>query len=421
VQKLAISAALASLAALLTLQAASAAPSSRAGLQLPTRGVINQRAKPNMLVFSSYNFPLDASTGAYPTGSLIDVNNMLFGTTNVGGSSGNGTVFTIARNLTPGSVSALHNFGSVPGDLTWPSSALLQKGAWLWGTAPLGGSVGAGGVFKVKPGQPTTYSFGDFANGPGQPSGPLVDAVSNLWGVTGSGGIGYGNVYHLTTPNNASACANFNSIDGENPGGALVKDGQYLYGVGAYGGAHGTGVIFRINTLNCAAGITYYSFGTYTASPDGATPNGGLVKVGNKLYGTTSAGGSFGYGTIFQVTATSTTISEQPIYSFQPGGTNGTSPAASVIASGNVLYGTTQGGGGSSACTLNGNPGCGTMYQFTLPAGPYQTMHPFVGTDGAWPEASIYLDPNGGFFGTTRLGGTFNSGTVFSMTCPSCQ
>lgn len=221
-------------------------------------------------------------------------------------------------------------------------------------------------------------------------------------------------------PNSSSvtACYTFSGLDGSSPTGSLTKVGGFVYGTTAAGGAYSAGTVFKIDPTNCSQLIWVYSFGSQPG--DGGSPNGGLVKVGNKLYGTTGYGGANGHGTIFTVNLPGTAPVEHPIYSFQTGGSNGTTPTAPVIADGNLLYGTTAGGGGTGC----GGSGCGTVFQYTLPPGPtsYSTIHSFQGTDGMSPVAGLVLDPyDGGLYGTTKQGGATNTGTVFDLVCPACQ
>ena len=63
-------------------------------------------------------------------------------------------------------------------------------------------------------------------------------------------------------------------------------------------GAPGFGTVFAINT-DGGGFTTLYSFnGTHS---DGALPQASLILSGNTLYGTTSAGGSSGTGSVFAI------------------------------------------------------------------------------------------------------------------------
>src|SRR5271156_763778 len=92
----------------------------------------------------------------------------------------------------------------------------------------------------------------------------------------------------------------------------------------------------------------------FTGGNDGSTPYDGLtLDTSGNLYGTTTAGGASGNGTVFKLAKNSDgSWTESVLYSFA-GGTDGATPYAGVTfdASGN-LYGTTTAGGASSAGTV---------------------------------------------------------------------
>src|SRR5271157_5755669 len=92
-----------------------------------------------------------------------------------------------------------------------------------------------------------------------------------------------------------------------------------------------------------------YSFTGYPG--DGAIPYAGLVRdAQGNLYGTTSGGGASSAGTVFKV---DTTGKETVLYSFTVGGQDGVLPYAGLVrdAQGN-LYGTTSYGGGGVTCGI---------------------------------------------------------------------
>ncbi|MFI5115931.1 MAG: choice-of-anchor tandem repeat GloVer-containing protein, partial [Terriglobales bacterium] len=152
---------------------------------------------------------------------------------------------------------------------------------------------------------------------------------------------------------------------------------------------------------------------------DGAFPQAGLIfDTAGNLYGTTSLGGAYGFGTVFELTPTAGgTWTEKVLYSFKNDGTDGSNPKAGVIfdAAGN-LYGTTS-LGGAGVCQ---GAGCGTVFELTPAAGGTWTekvLHSFGGaTDGVIPEAGLIFDAAGNLYGTTGYGGPYNWGTVFELT-----
>jgi len=88
------------------------------------------------------------SDGAAPYASLItnSSGNTLYGTTQVGGSSGNGTVFAVNTDGT--GFTNLHSFTSTS-DGANPYAGLILSGNTLYGTAYVGGSSSYGTIFAI--------------------------------------------------------------------------------------------------------------------------------------------------------------------------------------------------------------------------------------------------------------------------------
>src|SRR5258706_5800383 len=81
----------------------------------------------------------------------------------------------------------------------------------------------------------------------------------------------------------------------------------------------------------------------FAGSPgDGANPHAGLNSWGNILYGTTQGGGSLGIGTVFALDADGTGFTTLHSFIGRP---DGNSVDTGVILSGNLLYGTAVYGG----------------------------------------------------------------------------
>jgi uncharacterized repeat protein (TIGR03803 family) len=153
-----------------------------------------------------------------------------------------------------------------------------------------------------------------------------------------------------------------------------------------------------------------YGFGN---APDGRYPAADLVFDGSgNLYGTTSQGGTFSYGTVFKLTPGNGQWNERVVYSFCSPVTNcddGATPLSSLIldAAGNLYGATSQGGaygasGGGVVFELSPNPD-GTWTEMVL--------HSFGnGTDGIGPSGRLVFDSAGNLYGTTSAGGTGGSG-----------
>ena len=151
---------------------------------------------------------------------------------------------------------------------------------------------------------------------------------------------------------------------------------------------------------------------SFEGKPDGAYPVAGLIDVNGTFYGTTEEGGGSsacngGCGTVFEVFALG---GSQVIYSFN-GGTDGVAPVAGLLDVNGTLYGTTESGGGSGC----GGSGCGTVFAVTA-SGSEGIIYRFKGgTDGQAPVAALTA-VNGTLYGTTELGGASDAGTVFQVT-----
>jgi uncharacterized repeat protein (TIGR03803 family) len=142
---------------------------------------------------------------------------------------------------------------------------------------------------------------------------------------------------------------------------------------------------------------------TFTALT-GQAPTGALVidSKGN-LYGLTATGGADNLGTLFEISAGTSSI--RTLASFT--GANGASPSGglTLTADGN-LYGTTTAGGSAND---------GTIFELAKGSHTIKTRATFTGPNGADPATTLTLDASGDFFGTTRSGGSANDGTAFEL------
>jgi len=278
--------------------------------------------------------------GATPYASLIfDAAGNLYGTAYEAGNSGCrgigcGTVFE----LMPGakgkwSETVLYTFQDNGLDGHHPYASLIfDLSGNLYGTTAYGPVYGyfydgPGTVFKLAPtgnGQWTetvlfTFCPGNDCSGGYCPFGNLiVDASSKLYGTTIYGGADYGNgtVFELSPGANGqwsekalyTFCSSYSCQDGNAPYAGVVFDAYgNLYGTttagttnGSYCGGPGCGIVFKLAPGN----------GTWTEQvahsfrgQDGGIPYAGLVSDNSgSLYGTTTSGGAYGNGTVFEIT-----------------------------------------------------------------------------------------------------------------------
>jgi len=286
--------------------------------------------------------------GLTPIGGVImDQAGNLYGTTAQGGTGTQGTVFKIDSN---GIETVLHSFVSRPDGLDPEAGLVIDQSGNLYGTTELGGSQGKGTIFKVTPAGVETVLHSFLCCPPlgkNPVSGLIFDGVGNLYGTAQNGGEHgqNGTVFKLSPSGTLTVLHDFNVIigDGNNPLGTLLLDPSgNLFGTTYQGGTQNQGTVFEIdNTGNYRV---VYSF---NGADDGKWPRAGVIRdqLGN-LYGTTSNGGVFNGGTVFKIDANG---QETILHHFGAPGDDGQWPygGLAIDANGN-LYGTTVSGGAAA-------------------------------------------------------------------------
>jgi uncharacterized repeat protein (TIGR03803 family) len=321
-----------------------------------------------------YNFT-NGSDGAYPQSGLVLLTNTLYGTAVFGGSSSNGTVFSVNTDGTVFSV--LHTFAGPPNDGLRPYGGLVAAGATLYGNLEAGGTMGYGLLYSVNAdgaGYTVVHNFNG-TNG-AYPQSALIVSGDTLFGSTYSGGGSiFGTLFKVNTNGSDFTVLHrfTGGVDGEFPVATLAISGFTLYGTALNGGATSNGTVFKVNTDGTAFAVLH----NFTFS-DGSVPHGGLVVLGDTLYGTTRSGGVPGNGTIYDINTDGTGFST--LYSFSTtaytsDNADGAQPAATLLPSGNVLYGAASAGGTSNSGTVFSfsvvlsNAPRGSLQVAILPAG----------------------------------------------------
>jgi uncharacterized repeat protein (TIGR03803 family) len=221
----------------------------------------------------------------------------LYGTTAAGGMYGEGTVFRMTTN---GVLTTLFCFDALVSSATGPTNATGARPygglAWgpdrnLYGTTFLGGSKGDGTVFKIT----TDGTFTMLANFLGangtEPASTLTLGPDNcLYGTTLNGGIygDEGTVFRVTTNGVLTTLVSFNYDTGAAPqaGVTFGPDGN-LYGTTSAGSSGSWGTIFRVTTNGVLTTLANF------AQTNGFYPQCGVTfGLDGNLYGTTWAGGS---------------------------------------------------------------------------------------------------------------------------------
>jgi uncharacterized repeat protein (TIGR03803 family) len=345
-------------------------------------------ARAGVVVTTLHSFT-GATNGAIPFGGLVQGSDGFFyGTTYGGTTNGFGTVFRISEN---GAFNTVYAFTGAS-DGANPHGALVQgRDGNFYGTTFNGGTNNFGTVFKIGTnGAPTGLDSFAGTNGYYPVAGVAQGSDGNLYGTTLGGAPHYdGTVFKISTNGGLNTLYSFTGgIDGSYPETAPVQgqDGNF-YGTTDLGGTNNAGTVFKIGANG---GLT--SLYSFTGGIDGATPFGGLIQGSDgNLYGTTISGGTNSDGTVFQISTNGALTS---LYSFT-GSNDGRNPHAGLMQGGDGnFYGTTYSGG---------TYGFGTVFQIDT-QGALTTLHSFSGgNDGANPVAAL-AQVNGSFYGTTSGG-----------------
>lgn len=296
--------------------------------KMSTSGVLTTLASPSRYV-----------TGANSSGGVtFDAAGNIYGTAGGYGSSGlQGTLFKVVPNNT---ISLL---------ATFPSFVGLTEGLTTASNGDMFGITQSGAIFKTTTGGTVTTLATVNQASIAQPMGQLtVDSAGNIYGTTESGGLGvsgfsngFGTVFKLSNTGVLSTLVAFTGLNGANPSGKLVLDGDgNLFGTTRSGSG---GTVFEITSAGVLQTLATF------ANNGGSVPTGGLlIDAAGNLFGTTLSGGPNNYGTVFELPKNGTL---KTLANFT--GTNGREAYAGLTADadGN-LYGTTTNGGAGSYGTI---------------------------------------------------------------------
>lgn len=351
------------------------------------------------------------------------------------------------------SVSALHHFGTKPGDPIWfREMGLIAEGADgnLYSTSPQGGKFNnQGTIFKVTPDGNLTvlYDF-DGKTGASPRGGLTKGSDGHFYGTTYTGGkYGVGTIFRITTAGQFSVLYHFRNgymydlpkkdcsklpcvfttrqrldASASYPTSAPVfgSDGN-LYGVTPYSWNQKYGVLYRISpgggedafSVLCTGGSLPSGRDTtdvqlrtqcmFNGVTIGNHPISMLLASDGNFYGTTYGGlPANPHGTVFKASPGGQVST---LHQFNL--TNGSGPLSVMeVKDGSDwnLYGTTAAGG-------NGN---GVVYKLT-PGGAPTVLHKFSVTDGLAPVSGLVQAEDGKLYGATKYGGGGGKGVLYRI------
>ncbi len=372
------------------------------------------------------------SDGANPVaGVTIDQIGNLYGTTSAGGDKGFGNVYRVVLSGTTWSFYLLHTFQgftqwSQDGGSPYSRVTIGPDGA-LYGTTRIGGNGdgcrqdhGCGTVYRLQPQfgggwkEALLYQFG-YYDGENPFYGDVVfDRAGNMYGATRNGGANsQGAIFKLTPsdgPWTESVIHSFSGPNGSAPlGGPAIDSAGNLYGTTSAGGTAGWGIVYRLQPSGSA--WTNSVLHSFQGETDGITPGSGIVlDQGGDLYGITQAGGISGGGIAFELTSgTQGVWNISTLFGFNAAGPQGSYRTLARDNAGN-LYGTTAADGAYHQ---------GSVFKLTFINGAwsYTSLHDFTGgSDGACPYGTLSFDSIGNIYGTASAGGMYGNGLVFRIT-----
>jgi uncharacterized repeat protein (TIGR03803 family) len=376
--------------------------------------------------------------GAYPGAELIEGSDGdLYGITGAGGANGTGVVFKIGKDGTGQQV--LHTFAAVAGRKVAKVVKSATAAAGAGTTVSTGASQSVATIpfdathtrMTVRVHSPTAnikvrLKVEDASNSAHSAETEATTSVANGWSTltfdfanpaSGTPALDFSYTY-----NKISIYFNYGTS------GTTAGAKTYYFDDVAFVGDSGS---FSPITFD-APGVTYTLTGfsgaedsTVVTDPtgqpfenaDGMTASGPLLQASDgKLYGTTSAGGTDGRGTVFRLNTDGTgfevlhTFTETTIEASTSllKNTDGAVPLAGLVeglvaANDHNLYGT---------ASEAGPKGYGTIFRIAPDGSAFTVLHSFDNAAGARPATELALFSDGRFYGSTISGGASSSGTT---------
>lgn len=345
---------------------------------------------------------------------------------------------------------------------TSPATAASVRGNWFYSTGYFYGTatnnVGTIYRYDLINGQfELLHTFGGGANG-SQPAGLVETSNGFLFGVAYEGNNNLGTIFRITrTGSSFSNVHHFTNLSGGDPMGTPFEASDHkLYGVVGKGGAWARGGVYRINLDGTGYSLQRAFSGTSGTAPGDGDGSGELIEGPDGLiYGTTKEGGSNDTGVVFSLEKDGDPYTV--LHEFAATGLRNPSNRL-LLASDDFLYGVAEQGGaddlGGVFRIARDGSGYRVVREFRASDG-YNTSAPLVeGADGYLYGAAFYSESNNGtifrlpksgrglatlhrfqnapdggqpdtnlieltprtFFGTTSVGGTNTSGTLFRLT-----
>ncbi|HTB06957.1 MAG TPA: choice-of-anchor tandem repeat GloVer-containing protein [Bacteroidia bacterium] len=354
---------------------------------------------------------LNVTNGSYPLGSLLfnPLDSLLYGMTNLGGSTNNGVVFSY--NTKTGKDSVRFNMTTAKGGTSSGSFVFNPNDSLLYAMAGYGGVNNQGALFSFNPRNNQDSLLVSFDYTGYNPHGDLLlDTVKNLlYGTNQFGGAySFGSAFQYNiTKGTDSVIINFNDTNGANIYSSFVKRNGILYlltNQNACLGSNGPGLILSYNPATGINNIVHHFVFSATENNPYSTHLTYYSATG-LYYGLSNGGGIYNGGTIYSYDPI--TQMDKVLFSFND--TIGAYPfgSLSICPSNGLLYGTTEQGG------INGS---GTIFKFDPSTGITSLSASLASATGYYAYGSLtYCPANGLLYGITFQGGLNGYGALYSL------
>jgi uncharacterized repeat protein (TIGR03803 family) len=332
----------------------------------------------------------------------------LFGVNTVGGTTDEGTLYSLKKDGSGFTV--LHQFTAASGSI--PESKLVYFDGKLYGTTSYGGIYGLGVLYTINTdgtGYRVLHHFDPGSPAIGYPSGNIsIAANGRIFGSFGQFYYYGGSPYRLfkvdTSGENFEPFINAQTYNQRDYGHfnqdvLLTDNDETIFLITREMGRHDGGVLSVFDTSGFV-GTSLHHFGF---SPLGFKPMGGLIKGSDqKLYGTTIVGGPDGNGTVYSMNADGSGYAK--VHEFLDA--EGYELSGKLLqASDGKLYGAAHWGGPTNS---------GTIYRMNKNGSSFQVIYTFPDfLDAYSPVGGLVEDNTGVLYGAAFY--SAGAGSIFKI------
>jgi len=346
------------------------------------------------------------------------------------------TTSTVCYFASPDGVRWLYDLGEFTGS-NQPSGVAIDPAGSLYGTLSAAGSYAQGLLYKLAGGASpnwfftSLYSFLGGSNG-SSPNGVMVGPEGVLYGAAAGGiqncgnGSSYCGLIYQARPGPA-ACASalcswnettiYEFTSGTDAAGGTVTafdSAGNLYGISG-GGAYGAGAIFELTPSQ--GSWTEKILYSFTGGNDGGGPSSLLMGRDGNLYGT-AGGGLYQEGVVFQFVPSAGGWTENVLYNFSGGATDGGYPGELIQDSHGNFYGFSECDITGGGCGGWGYWGEGLIFELSSSGGGFNVIYNSIDwCPSQWSSFSaLTVDPTGNLYAAAAGYGCNQNGCNYDCT-----